>query len=210
MKGINPMPQALFLFNENDKANPTKIITNIHKITKELESIGITHGIYPIDQFNDHENALHTTTTKKSIAEIQEHYGFAHHELASIGPEHPDKYKEVKTRNLQLHWHDAPETRLFLKGGGAFGISNSSWLGICVLSAGAFIQIPAKTYHWFDYGLINPDYPPKYSVVRFWKTTGSLQASMRPHPATTITNDVINWVQPFPTYDVLLTLLPNN
>ena len=92
------MAKALFLFNENDKMSPTKIIIDTHEIIKELKSIGLAHGMYPVDQFSDHENALHTTT--KSIAEIQERCGFPHHELASIYPEYPDEYEEVKTRNL--------------------------------------------------------------------------------------------------------------
>lgn len=203
------MLQALFLFDDKNKRSPKRIITDIHQIDNELKSTGVVCGIYPIDHIGSKENPDQTQKTSKSIKDIQQVYEFAHYDLSSIGPQSTDTYQEVKKRNGQLHWHDAPETRLFLSGGGSFGIFNSPWLGICLLNAGGFIQIPAKTYHWFDYGKIDSTRAPEYKVVRFWKNMQSVQASMRPHPATCV-GSVVDWIQPFPTYDVLLTLLHTN
>ena len=202
------MLQALFLFDEKNKTSPKRIVTDTDKIGSELESIGLVFGIYATDRIGGEENPLQTRKTSKSITAIQHAFGFEHYDLASIDPQYPDKYQEVKKRNGQLHWHHAPESRLFLSGGGAFGVFNNPWLGICLLNAGGFIQIPAKTYHWFDYGNIDPARPPEYDVVRFWKNMESVQPSVVPYPATCV-DSVVDWIKPFPTYDILLTLLHN-
>ena len=197
---------ALFLFNENNKTVPKKIISDIDQIDYELKLTGLMSGMYPIDHSGTKGNSLLIKDTIRSIEAIKQEYGFQHYDLASIGPEHTDKYEEVKKRNGQLHWHHAPETRLFLSGGGAFGVFKRPWLGICLLNAGGFVQIPAKTYHWFDYGKIDPVSPPEYTVVRFWENSKSVQPSAISHPATSV-GSVVDWIQPFPTYDTLLTLL---
>ena len=68
---------------------------------------------------------------------------------------------------------------------------------ICLLDAGGFIQIPEKTYHWFDYGKIDPARSPEYNVVRFWEKIESVQSCVLPHPATRVTS-VVDWIQPVP------------
>tara|TARA_B100001013_G_scaffold327609_1_gene240876 strand:+ start:281 stop:898 length:618 start_codon:yes stop_codon:yes gene_type:complete len=204
------MLQALLLFDEEDKKRPKTIITETYQISKELQSIGVGHNIYPVDPVDNVANSLHTKKINESIKTIQLKYQCAHYDLASIGPKYVGKYEEVKKRNSKLHWHEAPETRLFLHGGGAFGIYIAPWLGICLVTSGGFISIPEKTYHWFDYGKIDQAHPPEYDVIRFWKNIGSIESSMLPHPAFDI-NISGNWTQAFPTYDVLLkSLTPND
>jgi cupin superfamily acireductone dioxygenase involved in methionine salvage len=200
------MVQALFLFDEKNKTIPKTVISDVKQIYRELESIGLVSGMYPIGHTGNKDNDCSTNATIRSINAIQREHGFGYYDVASIGPSHIDKYEEVKKRNSQLHWHHARETRLFLKGGGAFGIFKRPWLGICLLNAGGFVQIPEKTYHWFDYGKIDPARPPEYKVVRFWGNAQVAQTSATPHPATTV-GDVVDWIQPFPTYDVLLGFL---
>ena len=197
------MLQALVLFDEEDKKSPKTIITETDQISGELQSIGLEYHTYPVDQVDKVSNPLHTLNTSQSIKTIQMEYKCAYYDLASIGPKHVGKYEEVKKRNSRLHWHEAPETRLFLHGGGAFGIYIPPWLGICLVTVGGFIHIPEKTCHWFDYGKIDYAHLPEYDVIRFWKNIESLQSSMLPHPAVNV-NDSVNWTQSFPTYDVLI------
>jgi cupin superfamily acireductone dioxygenase involved in methionine salvage len=203
------MLQALFLFDEKNKMTPKTVISDIDQIYCELGSIGLVSGMYPVDHAESEENVCLSKNTMESIKAIQKEHGFDYYDLASIGPGHIEKYEEVKKRNSQLHWHLAPETRLFLKGGGAFGIFKRPWLGICLLNAGGFVQIPEKTYHWFDYGKIDYTRPPEYQVVRFWKNEEEARPSAIPHPATSVGN-VVDWIQPFPTYDVLLSFLQDD
>ena len=129
------MLQALFLFDEKNKMTPKTVISDIDQIYYELGSIGLVSGMYPVDHAESEENVCLAKNTMESIKGIQKEHGFDYYDLASIGPDHIEKYEEVKKRNSQLHWHLAPETRLFLKGGGAFGIFKRPWLGICLLNA---------------------------------------------------------------------------
>lgn len=203
------MIQGLFLFDVADKSNPKTILRETQQIISELKTVGLNYNTYPISTTTIREQMLASKPTSNSIKTIQESYQLGHYDLASIGPQYSNNYKEVKRRNSQLHWHRAPETRLFLNGGGCFGIFTEEWLGICLLTAGCSIQIPKETYHWFDYGNIDPKSPPEYDVVRFWKSSEVVKSSMEPHPATDVGNPV-EWIHPFPTYDTLKKMLSLN
>ena len=197
------MVNALFLFEETNKTKPKTIFTDNSSIRDELSSHGIGFDTYPTE--NQTDPTIHLGNVIL-INAIQKDFNLQHYDLGSIGPKTDDNYKIVSDRNFQLHHHEHPEIRLFLNGGGAFGISMARWIAICIIGPGGFINIPENVLHWFDYGEISDSQKPIYEVVRFWKNI-DLKASGMTAISSHRKGNVREWLNDFPRYNELLKFL---
>ena len=197
------MVNALFIFDETDKTKPKTIFTNNSAIRDELNSRGIGFDSYPR---KDPKGSVPNLPNNKLIEAIQKNFNLQHYDLGSIGPKSSDHYREVFNRNFQLHQHEHPEIRLFLNGGGAFGLSIGQWIAICILGPGGFINIPENTLHWFDYGEVSDSQKPIYEVIRFWKDIDLKASGMIPIPSHDKGN-AKEWINDFPRYNELLKSL---
>ena len=200
------MTHALFLFNSNQKTKPKEIITSIDIMKSELGLVGVDFRVFPVDRSEGRSTLLNSERNGHIVNGIKEEYVFNYCDIGSIGPQYVGNYKEVHSRNYQLHFHEDQEARLFLRGGGAFGIFRLPWVGICVLGAGGFLNIPAKTNHWFDFGRDEIPYLPEYDVVRFWKDSDRQPYSMLPHIDGNL-DEATTGIRQFPRYPDLLRSL---
>jgi len=183
----------LRIYPENDPEQYQEF-TSFEVIAKRLKDASLKFEHWTADR------ELSTNASQEEILAayhapvktLMKEYGFVTADVISVHsgmPNHP----ELRQKFINEHTHSEDEARFFVDGCGIFYIHTKELVYAALCERGDFIDVPARTRHWFDMGP-----KPFLKVIRTFKTpegwigdfTGSDIASrfprfetIFPHPA---------------------------
>jgi 1,2-dihydroxy-3-keto-5-methylthiopentene dioxygenase len=128
---------------------------------------------------------------EQSVSKLMQDRGFVTADVISVHAEMPN-HPELRKKFLEEHTHSEDEARFFVEGRGLFYIHTRNNIYAVLCERNDFIDVPARTPHWFDMGS-----KPLLKVIRTFTTaegwvadfTGSGIASLFPRFEAIVTND---------------------
>jgi 1,2-dihydroxy-3-keto-5-methylthiopentene dioxygenase len=158
--------------------------TEFEEIAANLHEAGILFERWKADR------TLAKDATQEEILAAYEHpvqkllsdRGFVTADVISVHAEMPN-HPELRKKFLDEHTHSEDEARFFVEGRGLFYIHTRNNIFAVLCERNDFIDVPARTPHWFDMGA-----KPLLKVIRTFTTpegwvadfTGSGIASLFP------------------------------
>ncbi len=140
------------MFAEND-ASDYREWTGYEGIAETLKEAGIQFERWTAD----HELAKDATTDEilsaytQPVARLMKKCGYVTADVISVHAEMPN-HPELRKKFLDEHTHTEDEARFFVDGCGIFYIHKRHKIHAVLCERGDFIDVPAKTPHWFDMG----------------------------------------------------------
>jgi 1,2-dihydroxy-3-keto-5-methylthiopentene dioxygenase len=155
----------LRIYSENDP-NRFEEFTTADSIAKALAPVKIRFERWTADR------ALAQEATQEEILAAYDHslqrikreIGAVSADVISVHAETPN-VGDIRKKFLNEHTHGEDEARFFVDGSGIFYIHPNSDVYVLLCEKGDFIDIPARTKHWFDMGA-----KPFLKVIRTFNT----------------------------------------
>ena len=151
-----------------DEAHPDRPVleTDEHAaMARELARIGVDFEQWaatgPVAPGDPPEAVM--AAYRADIDRLVAERGFRTVDVASIGPDHPDR-EALRSKFLDEHFHKEDEVRFFVAGSGLFTLHVDDRVYEVLCEAGDLISVPDSTPHWFDMG---PE--PSFVAIRFFK-----------------------------------------
>ena len=101
---------------------------------------------------------------EQRVERLMKDRGFASADVISVHPEMPN-HPDLRKKFLEEHTHTEDEARFFVDGSGIFYIHTNHQVLAVLCVRGDFIDVPARTPHWFDMGPA-----PLLKVIRTFTT----------------------------------------
>jgi 1,2-dihydroxy-3-keto-5-methylthiopentene dioxygenase len=142
----------LRIFNENDPKDYTEF-TQFDDIASNLKEANIRFERWTADR-NLQKDATQEEILKayeEPVGKLMADEGFVTADVISVHPEMPN-HPELRKKFLDEHTHSENEARFFVDGCGIFYIHKRNHVYAVLCERGDFIDIPARTTHWFDMG----------------------------------------------------------
>lgn len=142
----------LRIFPEDDP-NRFSDFTSLEEIASQLRPVGIQFDRWIADRDlkQDATQMEILAAYDGPVSKLMKDCGFASADVISVHtamPNHP----ELRQKFINEHTHDEDEARFFVDGCGIFYIHTNERVYAVLCERGDFIDVPARTKHWFDMG----------------------------------------------------------
>ncbi len=128
-------------------------LTRFEEIAARLQESGILFERWSADRDLEKDATKEEILTAyaQPVRKLMAERGFITADVISVHqdmPNHPDLRKKF----LDEHTHSEDEARFFVEGCGLFYIHTRNRIHAVLCERGDFIDVPARTPHWFDMG----------------------------------------------------------
>ena len=137
----------------DENANRWQEFSNGDEIAARLNEAGILFERWAADR----ELAVDATQDEilqayaQPVQKLMADRGFVSADVISVHPAIPN-HPDLRKKFLDEHTHSEDEARFFVDGSGIFYIHTRQRVYAVLCERGDFIDVPARTPHWFDMG----------------------------------------------------------
>jgi 1,2-dihydroxy-3-keto-5-methylthiopentene dioxygenase len=150
------------------ESNPIEYrqFTDFGEIAANLKEVGILFERWKADHLlsKDATQEEILAAYAQPVHKLMADRGFLTADVISVHPETPN-HPELRKKFLDEHTHSENEARFFVEGCGLFYIHTRKKIYTVLCERNDFIDVPARTPHWFDMGA-----KPLLKVIRTFTT----------------------------------------
>ena len=127
--------------------------TDFERIAANLKEAGILFERWNADRTlsKDATQAEILAAYEQPVSKLMADRGFVTADVISVHSEMPN-HPELRKKFLDEHTHREDEARFFVEGCGLFYIHTRKRIYAVLCERNDFIDVPARTPHWFDMG----------------------------------------------------------
>ena len=142
----------LRVFSENEPERWEEY-SSFEEISRKVKEAGILFERWTADRelSKDISQEEILAAYERPVKELMKERGFVSADVISVHDQMPN-HPELRKKFLDEHTHSEDEARFFIDGSGIFYIHTNNHVYAILCERGDFIDVPARTPHWFDMG----------------------------------------------------------